>query len=206
MRAPLPIRKGTRWAVAAVTIGVLAAVGVAGWRLTSRLARWRHLDATYAETFAAPSQLAPDLARRRVTFHMKTGLRQDDSQICVGFNIIYAALEAGADVAVLFDAAAVLDLKDEQSRLHNTAVPLRLRKVIAAQMNRPLEEAPADYGAYLDLLHEKGARVYANTAMLVVTGEAEKVERPLPAFPYLEPAPYATVARLLTSADTVVVY
>lgn len=47
---------------------------------------------------------------------------------------------------------------------------------------------------------------YANTAMLVVTGDAERVQRPLPAFEYVEPSPYATVARLLADADTVIVY
>ncbi len=107
---------------------------------------------------------------------------------------------------MLFDAGALLDLTGERSRLHETGVPLRLRKVIAAQLNRPLDEVPGDYGGYLDLLHEEGAKVYANTAMLVVTGDAEKVNRPLPAFPYVEPAPYARVAQLQASADTVIAY
>lgn len=202
----MPSKRGLKAASLVVAIVVIAAISWKGWGLAGMFMRWRHLDATYEESFAAPTELAPDLAQRMLTFHVKTGLERDDSQICVGFNIIYAALAAGADVTVLVDAGALLDLTGKRSRLHATGVPLRLRKVIAAQMNVGLEQAPADYGAYLDLLHEKGAEVYANTAMLVVTGDAERVQRPLPAFPYVKVAPYATVAQLLARADTVIVY
>lgn len=193
---------------ASLLIGTLvpaAAVGK-GSALARTFARWRHLDATYEERFAPPAQLAPDLRGRKLVFHIKTGLDQDDSQICVGFNIVYAALQAGADVSVVFDAGAVLDLTGEESRLDETRVPLRLRKVIAAQTNVPLAQAPSTYRAYLDLLHQKGAAVYANTAMLVVTGDAATVQRQLPAFPYVGAAPYAKVAGLLAGADSVIAY
>lgn len=83
---------------------VVTAVAWKGWDLARTVARWRHLDATYEESFAPPAGLAPDLAGRRLTFHVKTGLEQDDSQICVGFNVIYAALRSGAEVSILFDA------------------------------------------------------------------------------------------------------
>ncbi len=202
----MALGRGARRALWGLAGLVLAAALAGGWRFASMLARWRHLDTTYEEAFKPPAQLAADLAGRKVLFHVKTGLEQDDSQICVGFNIVWAALEAGADVTVLFDAGALLDLAGESSPLHGTRVPLRLRKVIAAQMNRPLDEVPGDYGRYLDLLHDEGARIYANTAMLVVTGDGEKVQRSLSAFSYIEPAPYATVAGLLASADTVIAY
>ncbi len=55
---------------------------------------------------------------------MKTGLDQDDSQICVGFNIILASLEAGADVTVVFDAGALLDLTGKTRNLESTGVPI----------------------------------------------------------------------------------
>ena len=193
---------------AVLLVGIVGAAAGAwkGWDLARKIVRWRHLDATYTESFASPVRLAGDLAGRKLTFHMKTGFEQDDSQICVGFNVIYAAVGSGAEVSVLFDAGALLDLTGEESHLHATRVPLRPRKVIAAQMNVALDEVPANYGAYLDLLHENGAAVYANTATLVVTGDAGKVQRQLPAFPYVRPAPYATVAGLLARADTVVAY
>lgn len=96
---------------------MVTAVAWKGWDLACAVARWRHLDATYEKSFAPPAGLAPDLAGRRLMFHVKTGLEQDDSQICVGFNIIYAALRSGAEVSVLFDAGALLDLTGEEGRL-----------------------------------------------------------------------------------------
>ena len=193
---------------AALLVGavVVLSAAVVAVRFVPRIQKWRHLDATYAEEFAAPRQLAPGLAGQRVLFHIKTGLNQDDSQICVGFNIVLAALETGADVTVLFDAGALLDVTGEHSNLESTGVPERLRKVIAAQMHRPLDEMPGNYGEYLEYLHRRGTKVYANTAMLVVTGDAATVQRDLPSYPFIEPAPYAQVARLLTEADTVLVY
>lgn len=192
----------------ATTAGLAALVwaGWRGWRLVETALAWRHLDATYAESFPAPRELATDLAGRQVLFHFKTGLAQDDSQICVGFNIVYAALEAGANVTVLFDAGALLDLTDKRHNLASTGVPVRLRKIIAAQMHQPLGEMPANYKAYLDLLHARGARIYANTAMLIVTGGADQVARPIAGYPYVEAAPYARIAELLTTVDHVVVY
>lgn len=205
MAGVLRSRVARRTFVAGLVVAFLI-TGWVGWGFLTKIQRWRHLDASYVESFAAPEVLAATLNGRSMLFHVKTGLDQDDSQICVGFNVVWAALRAGASVTVLIDAGALLDVIGEQSRLHDTGVPLRLRKVIAAQLGVPLDEVPADYGAYLEVLHEAGAEVYANTAMLVVTGDAENVDRGLPAFPFVEPAPYATVARLLADAETVVVY
>ena len=36
--------------------------------------------------------------------HLKTSLKKDDAQICVAYNVIWAALEEGFDVKVLVDA------------------------------------------------------------------------------------------------------
>ncbi|MBI1373374.1 MAG: hypothetical protein GC159_11640 [Phycisphaera sp.] len=187
-------------------VGLLIVVvlgGLIAYPYGSRWLRWRHLDQTYQEQFQPPVELAPAMASQHIVFHVKTGLAQDDSQICVGFNVIFAALEADADVTIIFDAGAILDLNGE---LASTGVPLRLRKVIAAQMNLPLEQMPTNYGEYLGLLHDRGAKVYANTAMLIVTGDASQVQEKLSRYPYIEPAPYAQIARLLSQADSMIVY
>lgn len=196
----------SRKLVVLIAVIVLAAGGYFGYRLVSRVMIWRHLDQTYQEQFASPAEVAPELEGKRLVFHVKTGLDQDDSQICVGFNVILASLEAGADVTVVFDSAALLDLTAKSHNLESTGVPLRLRKVIAAQMNLPLEIMPANYREYLELLHERGAKVYANTAMLVVTGDAERVLEKLPGYDFVEPAPYARLASLLVGGDSIIVY
>lgn len=189
--------------IVVVLLVVLGAGAYFGSRFVSKLLTWRHLDQTYEEKFASPSEIAPDLKGKRLVFHMKTGLEQDDSQICVGFNIIFAALEAGADVSIVFDAGAVLDL---HGNLASTSVPVRLQKAIAYQMNLPVDQMPKNYGEYLNLLHRRGAKVYANTAMLIVTGDAPQVKQKISGYEFIEPVTYATVAEQLSEADSVIAY
>ena len=193
-----------------IILGVIATFAIAALALGGpfllKVSRWKHLDATYHEVFPSPAVLAPSLKEKKLLFHMKTGLDQDDSQLCVGFNIIFAAIEAGADVSILFDAGATLDLTDKSHNLASTGVPLRLKKLIAAQMNVSLDSMPANYGEYLLLLHKRGAKVYANTAMNVVTGFAGKVLKAYPDYPFIKPTTYAGVAELHASADKVFIY
>lgn len=158
-----------------VIIILLAAVVAAGMLVVPKWLTLRRIDRTYAESFPPPSSVAPSVRGKRVVFHVKTGLEQDDSQICVGFNVILAALQAGADVTVIFDAGAVLALTDRRHNLERTGVPERLKKMIVAQTHLPAERAPSNYREYLDLFHSLGARVFADTEMMVVTGEADKV-------------------------------
>lgn len=192
--------------IAVVILTVVGAGGYFGYGFVSKLMTWRHLDQTYQEPFKSPAEIAPELKGKKVLFHMKTGLDQDDSQICVGFNVIFAALEAGADVTVVFDAGALLDLTGKRHNLESTGVPLRLKKVIAAQMNLPWEQMPSNYREYLELLHQRGASVYANTAMLIVTGDAEQVQATIAGYDFIAPATYAPLAALLTQADSVIDY
>jgi len=192
-----------------IIVLVLIVIGVGayfGYPFARKLMTWRHLDQTYTEQFKPPVEIAPELKGKNVLFHMKTGLDQDDSQICVGFNIVLASLEADADVTVVFDAGALLDLTGKRHNLESTGVPLRLKKVIAAQMNLPLEQMPNNYKEYLELLHRRGAAVFANTAMLIVTGDARQVQAKIAGYDFVEPVTYTRVAELLMQADHVIVY
>lgn len=185
---------------------VVGAVGYFGYRFVSKLMTWRHLDQTYQEQFKPPAEIAPELKGKTIVFHMKTGLDQDDSQICVGFNVILASLEAGAKVTVVLDAGALLDLTGTGHNLESTGVPLRLKKLIAAQMNLPLKQMPNNYKEYLELLNQRGASVFANTAMLIVTGDAEQAQAKVAGYDFIEPVTYARLAELLMQADLVIVY
>lgn len=190
------------------TIVILAVLigGYFGVKFLLKVKRWKNLDSTYSEAFQSPKQVAPSVKGKKVLFHIKTGLDQDDSQICVGFNIIFAAIEAGGDVTILFDSGATLDLTEKRHNLLSTGVPLRLKKVIAAQMNLPLDEMPSNYGEYLALLNKKGAKVYANTAMNVVTGYSDKVLKKYKNYSYIEPVTYAGIVEHISKADVVISY
>jgi hypothetical protein len=79
---------------------VVGTGGYFGYLFVSKLMTWRHLDQTYEEQFEPPTKIVSDLKGKKVIFHMKTGLDQDDGQICVRFNVIFASLEAGAGVPI----------------------------------------------------------------------------------------------------------
>jgi len=112
-----------------------------------------------------------DAGTERILFHLKTGLKHDDAQLCVAYNEIWAALDAGLQVDVLVDADAVNTYKvgwRGKDRFEGYKMPERLRQLLASTFGRPLAKVPETYGAYLRLLHDLGAHFYINSAMLVV--------------------------------------
>lgn len=177
-----------------------------GGKFAFKVKKWKELDATYSESFQTPKIIAPGLKGKKVLFHIKTGLDQDDSQICVGFNIIFGALRADAKVTILFDAGAVLDLTEKRHNLSSTKVPLRLKKVIANQMNLPLNNMPNNYKEYLFILNKYGAKVFANTAMNVVTGYSDKVQKKFNNYEFIKPVTYTGIAKLFSEAGLVISY
>jgi len=105
--------------------------------------------------------------------HVKTDLGKDDAQICVAYNMVWAALEAGYETNVLIDASAVNTYKKGwrgKDKLEGYKMPENLRKELSRQFGVSLNNMPATYGEYLKFLHKKGARFYINGAMLVVSG------------------------------------
>lgn len=105
--------------------------------------------------------------------HVKTDLAKDDAQICVAYNVIWAAIEEGHKVNVLIDASAVNTYKKGwrgKDKLEGYKMPENLRKELSRQFNVSLSNIPATYGEYLNFLHEKGVGFYINGAMLVVSG------------------------------------
>ena len=108
--------------------------------------------------------------------HIKTDLDEDDAQICVAYNVIWAAIESGSKVNVLIDASAVNTYKKGwrgKDSLEGYKLPEKLREGLSNQFNVALNSIPKTYGEYLDLLHKKGATFYINGAMLVVAGISE---------------------------------
>lgn len=79
---------------------------------------------------------------------MKTGLDEDDSQLCVGVNIIFAATEAGTDVSFLFDLGATLYWTAKSQHSATTGVLLRLKKFFAAQMSVSLDSMQRNHREY----------------------------------------------------------
>ena len=77
--------------------------------------------------------------------HLKTSLKKDDAQICVAYNVIWAALEEGYTVKVLVDADAINTFKlgwFGKDDIEKYKIPDRLRKALADQFEVSLDKVP----------------------------------------------------------------
>jgi len=104
--------------------------------------------------------------------HLKTSLKQDDAQICVAYNIIWAAVEEGYNVKVLVDADAINTFKVGwlgKDDIEGYKIPETLRQELATQFAIPLAEVPKTYGDFLVTLKDKGVQFYVNTGFLMVS-------------------------------------
>ena len=147
---------------------------------------------------------------KTVLFHLKTGLKHDDAQICVAYNMIWAALDDGMDVDVLIDADAVNTFKvgwRSKDSIEDFALPERLRRSLSEQFGVELLKVPKNYGAFLNMLHDNGAKFHVNSAFLVlakIETEMGKTENISPKF--FRPVTLKEMLALLTDADYYMVY
>lgn len=157
-----------------------------------------------------PSGSLAEEGGETILFHLKTGLKHDDSQICVAYNMIWEALEEGLKVGVLIDADAVNTFKVGwlgKDAIERYPLPERLRKALAEQFGVPLEKVPERYGPFLEMLHDKGADFYINSAFLVLakiesaTGETENISAD-----FFKPVGLREMLELRRRADYYMVY
>jgi len=68
--------------------------------------------------------------------HLKTSLKKDDAQICVAYNVMWAALEEGYTVKVLVDADAINTFKigwNGKDAIETYKIPENLRNALSTQ-------------------------------------------------------------------------
>ncbi|MBW2148694.1 MAG: hypothetical protein JRI22_16895 [Deltaproteobacteria bacterium] len=147
---------------------------------------------------------------KNTLIHIKTSLKRDDAQICVAYNVIWAALESGMKVNVLIDADAVNTFKvgwRGKDDIEGYKLPANLRSRLAEEFGLSLESIPKNYGEYLHLLRDKGARFYINGEMLLVAGiskqfgDLEKISAK-----FFKPVTLKEMFTLMTGADYYLVY
>ncbi len=141
--------------------------------MKSRLGAWVLL---FALVLPLPLTADQDGREGRLFVHLKTSLKHDDAQICVAYNVIWAALKEGMAVDVLVDADAINTFKmgwfSDKDSIEDFRIPENLRSALARQLGMPLAEVPKTYGDYLLRLHQEGARFYVNKGFLIVAGIA----------------------------------
>lgn len=104
--------------------------------------------------------------------HLKTSLKKDDAQICVAYNIMWAALEEGYKVKVLVDADVINTFKigwNGKDDIEAYKIPENLRNALSTQFGVSLDNVPKTYGDFLMMLKDRGVQFYINTGFLIVS-------------------------------------
>ena len=126
----------------------------------------------FAVTVIAPTVPVYGAEPETFLIHLKTSLKKDDAQICVAYNVIWAALEEGYKVKVLVDADAINTFKIGwfgKDDIEKYKIPERLRVALAEQFSVSLDTVPKTYGEFLTLLRDKGAEFFINSGFLIVS-------------------------------------
>lgn len=142
--------------------------------------------------------------------HLKTSLKKDDAQICVAYNVIWAALEEGYKVKVLVDADAINTFKTGwrgRDDIEKFKIPERLRVALAGQFSVSLDTVPKTYGEFLTLLRDEGAEFYINSGFLIVSkiGTPDDLLGKVSA-KFFTPVSLKEMVRLRTGADYYMAY
>ena len=160
--------------------------------------------------FTTPFSSMADTGKEVFLIHLKTSLKKDDAQICVAYNIMWAALEEGKTVKVLIDADAINTFKigwRGKDDIEGYKIPDNLRKVLADQFKVGLEIVPKTYGDFLVMLKGKGVEFYINTGFLIVSkiGTPDNLLGKLSA-KFFKPITLKEMVRLRTEAKYYMAY
>ncbi len=160
--------------------------------------------------FLIPLSLLAGEEKETYLIHLKTSLKKDDAQICVAYNVIWAAIEEGYRVKVLVDADAINTYKigwGGKDAIEGYKIPEHLRQALASQFNVAIDIVPKTYGDFLIMLNEKGAEFYINTGFLIVSkiGTPEEPLKKVSAR-YFKPVTLKEMVRMRADARYYMVY
>ncbi len=142
--------------------------------------------------------------------HLKTSLKKDDAQICVAYNIMWAALEEGYKGKVLVDADAINTFKvgwNGKDDIEAYKIPENLRKALSTQFGVSLDNVPKTYGDFLMMLKDRGVEFYINTGFLIVSkiGKPDDLLGKVSA-KFFKPISLKEMVKLRTTADYYMAY
>ncbi len=159
---------------------------------------------------AIPSSAMANADKETFLVHLKTGLKKDDAQICVAYNIMWAALEEGYTVKVLIDADAINTFKigwKGKDSIEGYKIPKNLRHALADQFKVELTAVPETYGDFLVMLNKKGVLFYINTGFLIVSkiGTPQNPMKKVSA-PFFKPVTLREMIKIRTGATYYMAY
>lgn len=119
------------------------------------------------------------LERKKVLVHIVSDIKKNDGPPCVAVDIALTNLVLGNNVEVLFDADAAWNLKksnDGKNDYDRYEVPSDLKKLVNNQLNDPDILKLKNFGEFLQMLHNKGAKISINGTWNVLTSVENDVK------------------------------
>ena len=130
------------------------------------------------ESFPDPKEVNAAHQGKTVLVHMKGGLKPDDAQPCVAFNVALGLVKSGYKVTILIDAGANTDFLGETPEKTNWGkyqLPPAVIDALAAELDMPREKIPTNYMGLLKYISDEGASIYMNGTMNILLGKAKRV-------------------------------
>lgn len=161
------------------------------------------------ETFLSPREINAAHQGKTVLVHMKSGLKPDDSQPCVAFNMAAGLVRSGYKVSILIDARANADFlanEPAESKWGKYKLPESEKQALAAELNVPADQMPSTYLDYLKWIAAQGASIYMNSTMNLLNGTATKLQTQpkVPSFIKLLTMP--EMAKLVAESEKYIAY
>lgn len=161
------------------------------------------------ETFPPPKEVNAAHQGKTILLHMKSGLKPDDTQPCVAFNMAAGLVRSGYKVSILIDARAAADFVAEdpsKSKWGGYKLPEAMKQALGAELNIPAEQMPSTYLDYLKWMSDQGAQVYMNATMNVLNKTATKLRTQPKVPPFIKPLTFPEMAKLVAESDKYIAY
>lgn len=161
------------------------------------------------EIFPPPQEINAAYQGKTVLVHMKSGLKPDDTQPCVAFNMAAGLVRSGYKVSILIDARANADfLADDpaKSKWGRYKLPESEKQALGAELNLAADQIPSTYFEYLKWIADQGANIYMNSTMNLLNGTATKLQTQpkVPSFIKLLTMP--EMAKLVAESEKYIAY
>ena len=158
------------------------------------------------ESFDDPKEVNAAHQGERVLVHMKSGLKPDDAQPCVAFNMVLGFVRSGYEVDVLIDAAATSDFLGDSSKWAKYKLPIPMVQAVAAELGMRPDEFPETYMGYLEWLSEQGVEVHMNATMNILNGYASTIRNQTGVPEFMTLVTFPEMAALIADADVYMAY
>lgn len=155
---------------------------------------------------AQEARIAMRARRLQKAVHLVSAVKPNDPEFTKVLDDAAASLKAGDDVVILFDGQSVGALrmnprKGNRTPLEETAFARKERQVLAKRLGVRYSAAPRNQLEYVEHLARAGAKVFANSKSVRLSGLTDEEIHPV-----AKPVPMARMEELVDQSDGCYIY